>query len=395
MTDQLKPKLTRRQLLAVCLAGGIRLVGFDVMSGVGSACGRDNRAFRAGKQVGIVPFVGEPWAPLDIAMRTGLDGRLVTDLSGLRPRAVVTPIEKFYIRTRASAFLNDQQPWVIRVGGLVKQPLTLSLGDLERITKPCGLHLMECSGNDRTLHFGLLSVADWTGVPVSEILDTAKIAPGGTRVLISGFDRYPSVSTTSLAGASWIFTLQELESSGAFLALGMNGQRLTRDHGFPVRLMVPGLYGCSCIKWVDRVEVVGEDAKSTAQMQEFAGRTNQPGVPELARDYRPALIEQAAMPVRVEKWAVGGEIRYRVVGIVWGGSRLIKTLEIRFNPEQSYVPVENFKQTFNDPWSFWTHSWKPAKPGNYAVQLRVKDPMVPTTRLDSGHYVRSVDISEV
>src|SRR5438876_9630391 len=62
-------------------------------------------------------------------------------------------------------------------------------------------------------------------------------------------------------------------------------------------------------------------------MQEFATRTHQQGVAELAKDYRPAPIDQAVMPIRVEKWLGHGKIKYRVVGILWGGSRLLKALE--------------------------------------------------------------------
>jgi hypothetical protein len=130
-------------------------------------------------------------------------------------------------------------------------------------------------------------------------------------------------------------------------------------------------------------------------MQEYAGRTHQRGVLRLARDYQPASIDQSAMPIKIEKWLVGGRIKYRVVGILWGGSRPVNVLEIRFNPEEDYVPVGSFRQTANDPWSFWTHAWTPKILGTYMIRLRVKDPPVTTKRLDSGYYVRSVEITEV
>jgi hypothetical protein len=130
-------------------------------------------------------------------------------------------------------------------------------------------------------------------------------------------------------------------------------------------------------------------------MQEFAARTHQSGVPSLARDYRPASIDQAAMPIRIEKWLVEGRIKYRVTGILWGGASLVRVLEIRFNPEENYVPVDRFRQTANDPWSFWTHDWTPKTQGSYMIRLRVKDPPVTTKRLDSGYYLRSVEIAEI
>jgi len=69
----------------------------------------------------------------------------------------------------------------------------------------------------------------------------------------------------------------------------------------------------------------------------------------------------------VEKWLVDGKLKYRVVGILWGGSRSIKKLEIRFNPDEDYVGVDSFMQTANDPWSFWSHAWTPKATGTYLI----------------------------
>ena len=202
---------------------------------------------------------------------------------------------------------------------------------------------------------------------------------------------YASSSTSSSLGADWIFTLDQLRGSKAFLALEMNGKPLTKDHGAPVRSVVPGWYGCTCIKWVNKITLVSDDAPATSQMQEFAARTHQTGVPALARDYRPATIDQAAMPIRVEKWLVGGKIKYRVVGILWGGSVPVKTLEIRFNPEEDYVRVDSFSTPRMIHGSFWSYAWTPKTVGSYMIRLRVTDPAVQTKRLDSGYYVRSVE----
>jgi len=87
--------------------------------------------------------------------------------------------------------------------------------------------------------------------------------------------------------------------------------------------------------------------------------------------------------------------KYRVIGILWGGSRLIKVLEIRFNPEEDYVRVDKFSQATNDPWSFWSHAWTPKTAGTYLIRLRATDRVVQTRRLDSGYYVRSVEVTEV
>ena len=389
-------KPNRRDFLRVSLLrGGVFLFGFDKLSGLTQA-NSDKKIdpFEGGKLLGLLDFIGESRASLNSIIGSGLDARLYSDLSPFTPERSITPTEQFYLRTKASESLEPQKPWSIQLRGLVQRPVDLTVDELKSSTKPMGLHLMECSGNARSTRFGLISVADWVGTPISAILE-AKVKPRSEHLIISGFDQYPNNSMTSVPGAEWMFTLQQLKAANAFLATEMNGQALSRDHGAPVRLVMPGWYGCTCIKWVNAVTFVDEGAAATSQMQEFAARTHQQGVPKLAKDYRPATIDQAAMPIRVEKWMVSGKIKYRVVGILWGGSRLVKTLEMRFNPEEDYVPVDEFSQTMNDPWSFWSHAWAPKAVGTYMIRLRITDPNVETKRLDSGYYVRSVEVREI
>jgi DMSO/TMAO reductase YedYZ molybdopterin-dependent catalytic subunit len=405
MAKGLMAKLTRRKFVkASVISGGALFTGFYEVGWPELTYARQRDAFTGGRLLGAVEFLHEGPTPMETALGAELDGRLYTDLSRLESQDPVTATEKFYIRTRASELLPDSKSWQVNVDGLVGQPSALTIENLKRAAKPMDLHLMECAGNTRVAHFGMISVADWTGVTLSEILDNAKAKSGATRVLISGFDRYAKASATSIPGASWVFTMKELRTAGAFLATGMNGQPLNTDHGAPVRLVVPGWYGCSCIKWVDRITFVDDGIEATSQMQEYAARTHQKGSPRLARDFQPAIIDQAAMPTRVEKWLVDEKIKYSVAGILWGGSQPVKDLEIRFNPEEDYVRVDslsdsgrageavNFK---NDPWTLWSHAWSPKEPGTYSIRLAVKDPPVQARRLDSGYYVRSVEILEV
>ncbi len=387
---------SRRSFLRASLMGsGAFLTGFDKLTGLTEFSGNKKiNSFDGGMLLGLLEFVGESRVPLNSVIGAGLDARLYTNLSAFTRERSVTPTEEFYLRTSASELLESDKPWSIQVRGLVEQPMDLSLDELKSSAKPMGLHLMECSGNARATRFGLISVADWAGTPISALLE-AKAKLQTDHAIISGFDEYPKSSLTSVPGAEWMFTLEQLKAAKAFLATEMNGQALSKDHGAPVRLVVPGWYGCTCIKWVNAVTFADENAPATSQMQEFASRTHQQGVPKLARDYRPATIDQAAMPIRVEKWVVGGRIKYRIVGILWGGSRPVERLEIRFNPEEDYVQVDDFSQTTNDPWSFWSHAWTPKTVGTYMIRLRVTDPIVVTKRrLDSGYYVRTVEVKE-
>ena len=394
MVREIKAKPTRREFLrAGLVSGGLSVAGLCDIPLLLSAP-KDN-PFAGGKQVGTVEFIQEGRVQMDAPIGAELDGRLYTDLSELTGVNQITPTERFYLRTRPSKLLPDAKLWSVRIDGLVASTSSVPIENLRRETRTVGLHLMECAGNLGFARFGMISAAKWRGVAVAALLENIKAKKEATHVLVSGFDEYEAKSASSVPGASWVFSREELKAAGAFLATEMNGRALTPDHGAPVRLVVPGWYGCTCIKWVDTIALVDESTEATSQMKEYAARTQQSGVPALASEYQPAMIEQAAMPIRVEKWLISGKIKYRVVGIAWGGSQPVKALEIRFNPEEDYVRVDQFEQRRNDPWTLWSHAWSPSAPGTYSIRLAVREPQVRARRLDSGYYVRTVDINEI
>jgi DMSO/TMAO reductase YedYZ molybdopterin-dependent catalytic subunit len=345
--------------------------------------------------LGLVPFSEAGHPPMGEVIGSELDGRLFTDLSTLTPENPVTPADEVFIRTRASKLLDTSSPWTIRVGGLIEKPIAISAEALAKKARPMGTHLMECSGNTRSAHFGMMSVAEWDGVLLQEILQMAKPQRLGVRVLVSGFDRYQEESMTSEAGASWIFTPHELFSSKGFLATKMNGQSLRSDHGAPVRLVVPGWYGCVCVKWVNQIDFVPDEAPATSQMREYAGRTMQVGVPSLARDYQAAMVDIAAMPTRIEKWLFDGKIRYDVAGIQWGGLGPSQAMEVRFDPEEKFVPVEIIPSSQSKNWCFWRYPWNPPRTGKFTIRLRLTAAKMAARKLDSGYYDRSVEIAEI
>jgi DMSO/TMAO reductase YedYZ molybdopterin-dependent catalytic subunit len=347
------------------------------------------------RMLGTVPF-GDPsnrGTPLGRVLGVGLDARQFTDVSNVSSDHLVTPTDQFFVRTAATAALPRQDTWSIVLGGRVDHSTTLDITALDKRRQPTGRVLVECAGNSDPANYGLMSVADWEGVPVLPLLEGMQETAARQLILISGFDDETTTTRTSIPGASWIFTREDLRQ--AFLALRMNGAPLPPNHGAPVRLVIPGWYGCACIKWVNRIELVADDAAATSQMREYAGRTHQNGPPMLARDYIPATIDTAALPVRVEKWTADGKVFYRVIGIVWGGSKPTNALAIRFKTTLPWAPVDNCPLPVStQTWSLWTHTWRPTEPGRYQIVLRVTDPSIRTRRLDLFFYVRDVLIDQ-
>ena len=337
----------------------------------------------------ILPFVGEGRNFIDQLAGEGLDGRRAYDTSALTSKRLVTPTDQFFVRTRAPK-LDPSKPWRITVDGLVEKPGPLAMNALAARTRDLGTHLLECAGSTSNSYYGLMSAAEWRGAPLDDLLEGLGPKPEASQVLVSGID--PDVGANP--GAGWIFPLDVVRSAGLGLATAMNGKPLPADHGHPVRLVVPGWYGCCWVKWVDRITFLDADALATPQMIEYATRTHQLGLPRLAKDYAPARIDQNAMPVRVEMWQSAEGIFYRIIGIVWGGDRPTRSLEMRCGEGAPFVPVE-VAPTSNTTWTLWSHVWRPPKAGRYILRLRFSDPSVSTRRLDAGYYQRTVEVREV
>jgi len=360
--------------------------------GAGGDDGGGGAGGAGGELLGIVPFIDDGDTPLETPLGVGWDGRLYTDLAQLDAGSLVTTNDNFYVRTRYPDLLDPSAPWRVDIGGLVDAPSVLTLDDLLPLAAARGVHLLECSGNSRGGAFGLMSATSWDGIAMTDLLARVAVSPAATRVLVSGFDGHsvPSANGHSKPGASWVFTFAQLER--AFLATAMNGEPLPPDHGAPLRLLVPGWYGCTAIKWVERITLVGEGEPATAQMQEFASRTHQDGVPKLSADYKPASIQQAAMPIRVERWRDGTDIFYRVVGILWGGSRLTDAVSIRFGDEPWANVSVSPPPTTNATWTLWSHTWRPAGAGQTPIRMRIDDQAIPTLRLDIDYYLRTIAV---
>lgn len=326
----------------------------------------------------------------------GLSGRRMVDLTRISAGGLVVANDEFFIRTACPDTLPDTSDWTIRVHGLVERERRLEIAQIREAARPMGTHLVECSGRGVS---GLISAANWTGVPLAELLRDEPRRPGATRVLLSGFDEHPRWNPNyDERGCNWVLTLEDLERTGAFLATAMNEKPLPRHNGFPVRVIVPGWYGCTCVKWLNEIRFVDDSAPATRHMRQFARRTHQRGTPRMARDFRAAEIDLAAMPVRVERSTENGGLTHRIVGILWGGKAVTDRLTIRIDARSEAgiaMPVEDYVHEAHSTWTTWSHTWRPARTGRYTVRLAVDDPSVRTRRLDRGDYARRVMIERV
>lgn len=355
-----------------------------------AACRRACPELASGRLIEVLPMMDASAMPMGPMMDDGLSGRRFTDLTMVGDESVddamVVANDLFYVRTAAPALPSGD--WTILVHGLVQQAVQRRLDDLlaEIPAQELGEVLLECSGNTASSGFGLISATRWGGIPLREVLALVEPLAEAVALEVIGVD-FADQSKSSMPGCSWIFPLDTLDD--VHLVTTMDGEALPEDHGGPVRLILPGWYGCCQVKWVKELRFVGADEPATAQMQEFAARTHQSGVPALARDFIPATMDPAAMPIRVERWEVDGDAVYRIVGVLWGGSEETYDLQIEIDghaPE----PVDVHPAS---PWTWrlWTFCKENLSKGEHVIRLIIQD-NIQTRRLDSGWYERTVVI---
>jgi len=176
-----------------------------------------------------------------------------------------TPTKYFYIRSHGTRPAVDPGSYTLRIEGMVERPLSLSLEDLERFQTTFVAATLQCAGNRRLEHSkvkpvagvqwdaGAIGTAGWGGVRLAEALKKAGLKSGATHLWFEGLDTVTLKDRQTAFGGG--VPLEKGLRPETILALEMNGRPLSREHGFPVRTIVPGYIGARSVKWLHRIVV--------------------------------------------------------------------------------------------------------------------------------------------
>lgn len=379
---------SRRELLIRSAALGAGLSTASDFAALGAA-------LAPAESLGPIPFVGESAVRFGETTGEGLAGRRYFDLGSLTPESALTPTERFFIRTRRPRYAEPVASWRLEVRALHGGPTYLKLAELEAMAEPRGRHLLESIENGPNNSFGLVSAAEWHGVSFTRLFERTEV-PGTYelpwRVLVEGDDRHAGLQVGGVAGASWVFSAEDLTKSGAFLATRMNGEPLLPDHGAPVRLVVPGWYGCTWIKWVRSIVFVPtESTLATAQMREYAETTFHRKETRRAADFLPVTLAPAALPLRVDRVSkADGSAALSIKGVTWGSEAPVTKIIIRFSRDEAWKAVDVLTpRAAGSPWQLWSHLWQPAGDGVFEIDARV-DGAPHHRRIARRHYARKV-----
>ena len=214
----------------------------------------------------------EPYSLTDIAL-AGRNRSMPIEML----RHDVTPVGMHYMLTHFDIPDLDVAAWRLEIGGMVEAPRTISLGELRAMDAVTHAVTMECAGNGRTLlsprptnqPWGLeaVSTAEWTGVPLRDVLGPARVRPDAVEVVFTGADEGTQNGVRHRFQRS--LSVGEAERPEVLLAYAMNGRPLEPQHGAPVRLIVPGWYGMASVKWITAIEAVGEPFTGYQQARSY------------------------------------------------------------------------------------------------------------------------------
>lgn len=292
---------------------------------------------------------------------------------------VVMPNAHFYVRNHFQIPALDPATWRLDVSGLVERPLNLSLRDLTNMRSQTLFVTLECAGNGRTLldppvegekwHLGAVSTAEWTGVPLVEILDRAGIRPSAQEVVFRGADSGTLPGKADTISFERSLSLDDARDSDALLAYAMNGEALPTQHGYPLRLVVPGWYAVASVKWLTEIEAVEEPFTGQYQTGSYFYEWEDDGEVErepVTLQRVRALITEPNRDEEVEP----GDVAIR--GVAWSGAAPISRVDVRVG-DRDWQDARLIGQRQRHSWQWWELITHLEERGATTIRARATD----------------------
>jgi len=294
----------------------------------------------------------------------------------------VTPIGLHYLLTHYDIPEVDAVGWRLGVDGLVERPLTLSLDEVR--ARPAVEHVvtMECAGNGRA-HvephvvsqpwlLEAVGTARWRGARLVGLLEEAGVRKGAVEVLFTGLDRGVEGGEEQTYARS--LALDEVFGSEAILAYEVNGAPLPPQHGFPLRLVVPGWYGMTSVKWISRISLLGAPFDGFQMRHSYRVRLDEdePGDPITLIAPRSLMIPPG-IPEYASRARVVEAGTCELHGRAWSGESEVVSVDVSTDGGATWAPAELGAATLGRwAWRSWQYVWE-AEPGEHELCCRARD----------------------
>jgi sulfane dehydrogenase subunit SoxC len=294
----------------------------------------------------------------------------------------VTPIGLHYLLTHYDIPEVDATRWRLRVDGLVERPLMLSLDELR--ARPAVEHVvtMECAGNGRA-HvephvvsqpwlLEAVGTARWRGAPLVGLLEEAGVRKGAIEVLFTGLDRGVEGGEEQAYARS--LALDEVFGTEAILAYEVNGAPLPPQHGFPLRLVVPGWYGMTSVKWLARISLLDAPFDGYQMRHAYRVRLDEDEPGDAITLIAPrSLMVPPGIPEYTSRARVVEAGTCELHGRAWSGESEVVAVDVSIDGGETWSPAELGETTLGRwAWSSWRYVWE-AEPGEHELCCRARD----------------------
>lgn len=292
----------------------------------------------------------------------------------------ITPNGQFFFIQHYNRPEIDATSYRLKFTGMVRNPTEFSLADLKAMKSTDVVNGYECSGNSSRFFDGLCSCGRFTGVPLSHVLKHVGVGEKAREVVFFGTDRkkeeivFRQDKFNLLQQFGRSITLENALKPEPLLAYALNGQPLTRDQGFPVRLIMPGWYGVSNVKWLSEVHLQQDRYLGNFQARWYRDLR---GVGGSGADDDPATQWVETEVTRMQLKSVIARVRknataYQVFGFVLNDGTPLQSVEVSIDGG-SWQPATLAKSNSRFSWKLFTFDWKNATPGEHTLVSRATD----------------------
>ena len=294
----------------------------------------------------------------------------------------VTPVGLHYLLVHYDIPVVDAEDWRLRIGGRVGRELELSLEGLRARAVVREPVTMECAGNGRAQLaprpfsqpwlLEAVGTGEWGGTPLGPLLEEAGLAEDAVEVLFTGLDRGTEAGIEQSYERS--LPLEEALRREVLLAYELNGRPLPPQHGFPLRLVVPGWYGMTNVKWLDRITVLDRPFDGYQQRQAYRMRQEEGEDGELVTRMEPrALMVPPGIPDFHTRERFVAETPVTLEGRAWSGWGRISAVDVSIDGGATWSPANVTDAPSPWAWASWSFRWDPAAPGRYELCCRARD----------------------
>jgi DMSO/TMAO reductase YedYZ molybdopterin-dependent catalytic subunit len=297
-------------------------------------------------------------------------------------RYPITPLGLHYLLLHFDIPQVDAATWRLTMDGLVRRPLALTLAEIRERPEVEYAVTMECAGNGRARlsprPFSqpwldeAVGTAIWSGASLRSLLDEAGLASGAVEVVFTGLDRGTERGVEQAYARS--LTVEQALAGDAFLAYSMNGEPLPPQHGFPLRLVVPGWYGMASVKWLTSISVVDAPFTGPQQVEAYRFRLSEAedGLP-LTRMLPRALMAPPGIPDFPTRERTLDAGPCLLEGRAWSGSGSIASVAVSTDGGKTWNDAIVRRDVDSAwAWSSWHFSWE-ASPGEHELCCSASD----------------------